>query len=114
MSEFFGQNRVEYQEQETNRRQYHNMVNDPILDNYGRTSHVNRNFNNCCGFNAVGDNDVLYNPDLGKPVVDATPEPINTKVQNLQAINYAKTALALIGAYAVIKFIIGKFSKKAA
>jgi hypothetical protein len=56
-------------------------------------------FNNCCM--ATGDE-----------AAPETPSPtVNKSVQNIQAGKYAKTALALVGAYVVIKFLYGKFKK---
>jgi hypothetical protein len=112
MAEMFGRNRVEnwginHNENYRNDN-YRNMIDDPFLNEFGRNVSRNplqRDFSNCCGFAASGE-EISTTPP-------AVTEPLNTKVMNMQAVRYIKTALAIIGAYAVIKFMIGKFGKKA-
>jgi hypothetical protein len=77
--------------QRDNQANYLNMVDDPYL---------NKRFNNCCGLAATGDS----------PVEEVTPAPsVKAKVMNMQAWGYAKTALALVGLYVVVKYAISKF-----
>jgi hypothetical protein len=56
-------------------------------------------FSNCCGLAATGD----------EPEPD--PAPVKANVTNLQAWQYIKTGLAIIGVYVVLKFLYGKFIK---
>jgi len=105
MAEIFGNNRNE---------EFRNMVDDPFLNmvKRGNRPPKKRNYpfnangyNDCCGFAASG--------DLDSDAVNSDPEPvvIKSKVQNMRAWDYAKTALALIGLYVVVTYAWGKLKK---
>jgi hypothetical protein len=58
-------------------------------------------YSNCCGLAATGDE-----------ASNAAPSPVDsTPVRNLQAWQYAKTALAIVGTYVIVKFLYGKYVK---
>lgn len=71
------------------------MYNDPFL-----RQPASQNFNNFCpcGINATGDEVV---PE----------ESVNKKVINLQAWQYARMGLVLVGTFVIVKWIMGKISK---
>lgn len=80
--------------------EFRNMVNDPylnaqgkVLNNAGGRDPWKPRSRNCCGLNATG------------------AEPVNKAVTKLQAWNYAKTGLALVGAYVVVKYLMAKLKK---
>jgi hypothetical protein len=91
MAEFFGKN-----------SEYRNMIDDPYL----RMADQRKPFNNCCGFAATGD-EILATEEVPQDDI----EPVKSQVMNLQAWKYAKTGLAIIGAYVVIKYLYGKIKK---
>lgn len=83
------------------KKQYRNMVDDPYLAALDRRN----SYNDFCGCGA------LAASGGGEPV-QSTDEPETTvtkEVQNLQFWQYAKMALALVGAYVVVKYLYGKF-----
>jgi hypothetical protein len=87
-------------EQSKPHMQFRNMVDDPMLRKMALRNQGKRDF--CaCGFNATGEEEL-------PPEEEA---PVKTNVMNLQAWKYAKSALALVGAYAVIMFLYKKFGK---
>jgi hypothetical protein len=96
MAEFFGRNSEFI---DTEAEAYHNAFGHKR----GVSPHKRKNANplnpsrNCCGFNATGD--------------ETAPEPVSKPVMKMQAWQYAKTGLAVVGAYVVIKFLYGKFVK---
>lgn len=73
---------------------FRNMVDDPYLNRM-----ANKPFKNCCGLAATGDG-----------AADEQPLPV-PKVQNVQAWGFIKTALAVVGAWVVIKYAYGKLKK---
>lgn len=84
---------------------FRNIVGDTYLAAFDKNKVSNPRFHQCCGFAATGDE---------AQVIDETAkseEPVKVKVQNVKALGYAKTILALIGLYVVIKFIYGKIKK---
>ena len=70
-------------------------------------------FNNCCGLAATGSEDPSLAGLSTAIQADASNAANNSTipVQNIQAWNYFKTGLALVGAYVVIKFLYVKFAK---
>lgn len=81
------------------KKQYRNMVDDPYLAALDRRNSYN-DFCGCGALAASGDE------------AQTVEEPENTvtkEVQNLQFWQYAKMALALVGAYVVLKYLYGKF-----
>ena len=85
MAEIFGRNREQ---------DFRNMVDDPFL----KVQTIKSKKLNCCGLAASGEE-----------VTDPEPVEIKAKVQNIKAWDYAKTALAIIGLYVVVKYAYGKF-----
>jgi len=61
-------------------------------------------YENCC-MAATGD-ELL--PEEGLPAEQAAPETVNSSVQSMQTWQYVKTALALVGAWVVVKFLFSK------
>lgn len=57
-----------------------------------------------CGLAATGDEPIA-------PAESQEIEPVKAEVMNMQAWQYAKTALALIGIFVVVKFIYSKMVK---
>lgn len=82
---------------------FRNIVGDPYLAAFDKNKVKNPRFHQCCGFAASGDEVIDEN---AKPE-----EPVKVKVQNVKALGYAKTILALVGLYVVVKFIYGKIKK---
>ncbi len=84
--EIFGRNAEFWSMENTQENtQYRNMVNDPYLFK-PRVQKTKRNF--CaCGLNASGEE----------------PAPVQKAVTQIQAWNYLKTGLALVGVYALLK-----------
>lgn len=102
MAEFFGKN------SEYGSSPYHNAVRKGNQPPKRRPSNpLNyHGYSNCCGLAATGDEDM--------PITDLPTEalpPVLPKVHSMQAWQYAKMGLALIGAYVAIKFLYGKFVK---
>jgi hypothetical protein len=92
---------------------YRNMVDDPYLNavRKGNRPPHQRNYpfnacgmNNCCGLAATGD-EVVAPVDTAAAPVD------KTKIQSIKTWHYAKTGLAIIGAYVIIKYAISKMKK---
>ena len=86
------------------------MVCDPVLNDYQKDYKPSTSYNNfasCCAgmvaLAATGD-------DAGGEKTELPS--MSQKVANLQAWNYTKTLLAIVGLYVVIKFIWGKIGKK--
>lgn len=92
MAEIFGRN---------SEQNFRNMVDDPFLKKFATNGRVNSH-KNCCGLAATGD------------VEEEAPAPveIKSKVQSIKAWHYAKTALALVGLYVIVKFAYDKYAKK--
>jgi len=92
-----------------NDRKYRNMVCDPILTDYQKRYRPYtryKDFASCCAglaFAATGD-------EAGEKKTELPS--MSQKVVNLQAWNYAKTLLAIVGLYVVIKFIWEKLKTK--
>jgi len=87
MAEIFGKNRGQ---------EFRNMVDDPFL----RVQTIKSKKLNCCGLAATGEESEVIAPE---------PIAIKAKVQNMKAWDYAKTALAIVGLYVVVKYAWGKF-----
>lgn len=104
MAEFFGRNRITPEEMYSyNRKDYRNMVDDPYLAQMD----MRQPYNNCCGFAATGEEAIM-------PETTPAPEAAsNINVNSMQTWQYAKTALAIIGAWVVLKYLLGKMSDKA-
>jgi len=81
---------------------FRNMVDDPYL----RAAQAKKNFKNCCGLAATGDG-AMDDAQLAEQR-EALPA---TKVRDMQAWNYAKTALAIVGAWVVLKWAYEKIKK---
>lgn len=96
MAEIFGKNREQG---------FRNMVDDPFLKVQGIR---NKKSNNCCGFAASGD--LGYMAEQPEPT-DPEPVAIKAKVQNMKTWDLAKTALAIVGLYVVVKYAWTKFKK---
>lgn len=101
MAEFFGRNQT---------KEYNNMVDDPYLNFRSKPNRPakKRNYpfnasgySNCCGLNATGDE-----------ILPEENEPVSNSVMKMQAWQYAKTGLAIVGAYVIIKYLYDKFIKK--
>ena len=75
-------------------RKYHNIVGDPLLKEW-----ENRKFSNFCpcGLNATGDE-----------VAPVENKSVNKKVVNLQAWQYVRTGLVLVGSFVVINWLMRK------
>lgn len=105
MAEVFGRNR---QVEEPKEAEYRNFKKGNMPKPRPRPHPWNASgldYSYCCGLAATGE-------ELqAAPTPAPAPEPVNTTVQNMQAWKYAKTALAIVGAYVVIKFLYGKFVK---
>lgn len=86
-------------------QEFRNIIGDQYLAAYDKNKISNPRFHQCCGFAATGD-EVEVIDETAK-----TDEPVKVKVQNVKAIGYVKTVLALVGLYVIIKFIYGKIKK---
>lgn len=63
-------------------------------------------YNMCCGLAATGDEAEAAPVAEAPKVVDST-----AKLQKVQALGYAKTALALVGLYVIASFLYKKYVK---
>lgn len=83
-------------------------------NNAYRQNAFNPNFKakrNCCGLAATGDEDMPITDlpvEALPPETSATPPPVNSSVQSMQTWQYAKTGLALVGAWVVAKWLFSK------
>jgi uncharacterized membrane protein len=71
-------------------KDFRNFIGYPIITPKKVKTH------NCCGFAASG---------------DAPVTPVSATVTNISAWSYAKTALALVGAFIIGKYLYTKFVK---
>jgi hypothetical protein len=83
-------------------KNFRNFIEYPI----NMSKPKNMKNRNCCGFAATGDDAGTATPEAATP--DNT---VKATVRNITIWNYAKTGLAILGAYVAIKFIWGKIPK---
>lgn len=100
MAEIFGRDRILEND-------FQNVIkgNAPKKKKHFPLNACGEEYSNCCMATGIGDG---IGDGIPLPIAGVT---VNSSVQNMQTWQYAKTALALIGAYVAIKFLYGKFVK---